>query len=41
MPLGSHANVYNTCLLMLRNRGFKLHVAGELDDEGGYPTDAL
>ncbi|MDQ1920067.1 hypothetical protein [Massilia pseudoviolaceinigra] len=41
MSLGSHANVYNTCLLILRDRGFKMHVEGELDDEGCYPTDLL
>ncbi|ATQ74008.1 hypothetical protein CR152_05350 [Massilia violaceinigra] len=41
MGLGSHFNVYNTCLLILRDRGFKMHVQGEMDGEGCYPTDAL
>lgn len=41
MSLGSHGNVYNTCLRILRKRGFKLRVEGELDEEGCYPTDAL
>ena len=41
MPLGSHVNVRNTCLQILRIRGYKLTIQGELDDEGCYPTDAL
>jgi hypothetical protein len=32
--LSSHANVYNTCLLILRERGYKLRVEGEQDGEG-------
>jgi len=31
MALSSHANVYNTCLLILRGRGYELSVEGELD----------
>ena len=31
MGLVSHANVYNTCLRILSNRGFAMHVEGELD----------
>lgn len=41
MALGSHANVYNTCLLILRDRGFKMHVQGERNSAGSYPTDVL
>jgi hypothetical protein len=41
MSLGSHPNVYNTCLTILRARGFVLHVEGELDADGCYPVDAL
>jgi hypothetical protein len=35
MSLSSHANVYNTCLRILRSRGFALRVEGELDSDGG------
>ena len=31
--LGSHRNVYNTCLRILRQRGYRLWVEGELDAE--------
>jgi hypothetical protein len=41
MSLGSHANVYNTCLRILRNRGFALRVEGEMTADGCYPPDAL
>src|SRR5947209_8629104 len=34
MSLSSHANVYNTCLRILRSRGFALRVEGELDPDG-------
>lgn len=40
MSLGSHGNVYNTCLRILQNRGFTLRVEGEMTDEGCYPSDA-
>lgn len=40
MGLVSHANVYNTCLRILSNRGFAMRVEGELDDDGCWPTDA-
>jgi hypothetical protein len=40
MGLGSHANVYNTCLRILRQRGFDLRVEGELDADGCYPSHA-
>jgi hypothetical protein len=38
MGLASHANVYNTCLRILRSRGFELEVVGEPGPEGGYPA---
>ena len=41
MGLSSHANVYNSCLLILRDRGFELEVSGDQKDAGGYPTDLL
>ncbi len=41
MSLGSHANVYNTCLRILRTRGFVLHVKGEMTSDGCYPVDTL
>jgi hypothetical protein len=41
MGLSSHINVWNTCLRILRQRGFALRVSGELRADGGYPTDAL
>jgi hypothetical protein len=41
MSLGSHANVFNTCLRILRQRGFALHVEGEMTADGCYPDDAL
>jgi hypothetical protein len=41
MPLlVSHLNVYNSCLRILRNRGFKLEVVGEIGSDLCYPTDA-
>jgi hypothetical protein len=39
MGLASHANVYNTCLRILRSRGFALEVSGEPRPDGAYPTD--
>lgn len=41
MSLSSHANAYNTCLRILRARGFALHVEGEMTADGCYPVDAL
>lgn len=38
MALVSNANVHNTCLRLLRDRGFTLHVEGELDEGGYYPV---
>jgi hypothetical protein len=34
MGLSSHINVWNTCLRLLREKGYALHVEGELDQEG-------
>ena len=41
MSLSSHANVYNTCLRILKNRGYTLRVEGELMPDGCYPADAF
>jgi hypothetical protein len=41
MGLASHCNVYNTCLLILRQRGFDLEVSGEKQPDGSYPVDKL
>jgi hypothetical protein len=41
MGLSSHANVYNTCLRILRHRGFDLRLEGELLPDGSYPPDPL
>ncbi len=42
MSLGSHPNVYNTCLRILRTRGFALKVEGEMTvGDDSYPADAL
>lgn len=38
MGLASHANVYNTCLRILRAKGFALEVSGEARPDGSYPT---
>jgi hypothetical protein len=38
MGLASHLNVFNTCLLILRARGFELEVSGERRDDGCYPV---
>ena len=40
MGLASNANVRNTCLRILRQRGYALCVEGELDADGCYPVDA-
>ncbi len=37
--LSSHSNVYNTCLHILRQRGYRLWVEGEQDESGCYPTE--
>lgn len=41
MPLGSHPNVYSTCLFIMETRGYALKVEGELDEDGCYPIDKL
>jgi len=41
MSLGSHANVYNTCLRILRRRGYTLRVDGEMTADGCYPTTCI
>jgi hypothetical protein len=41
MGLSSHINVWNTCLRILRQRGFALRVEGEARADGCHPTDAL
>lgn len=41
MSLSSNANVYNSCLLILRERGFKMHIEGEIDEEGCYPFHTI
>jgi hypothetical protein len=41
MSLSSSGNVHNTCLRILRQRGFALSVDGEQDADGCYPTDCL
>ena len=41
MGLGSNANVYSTCLQILREQGFTLRVEGELDSDGMFPVDHL
>ncbi len=33
MHINNHVNVYNTCLRILRSKGYELSVNGELDDE--------
>jgi hypothetical protein len=37
MGLASNSNVYNTCLRILRSRGFALEVRGEAEPDGSYP----
>ena len=39
MGLASNANNYNTCLLILRSRGFALEVSGEAEPDGSYPSE--
>lgn len=38
MGLASNANVHNTCLRILRSRGFSLEVSGEPEPDGSYPV---
>jgi len=38
MGLASYPNVYNTCLRILRSRGFELEVSGEPQPDGTYPA---
>ncbi|HEY1068097.1 MAG TPA: hypothetical protein VGE52_18380 [Pirellulales bacterium] len=38
MSLASHVNAYNTCLQILRSRGYALEVSGELEADGTYPA---
>jgi hypothetical protein len=39
--VSSHFNVWNTCLHILRERGFELEVDGESLPDGSYPPNAL
>ena len=39
MGLASHANVYGTCLRILRSRGFDLEVRGDPEPDGSYPVE--
>ncbi len=41
MPLGSNFNVWNTCLRLMRVRGYTIKVEGELDEDGCWPADPL
>ncbi len=41
MALGSHFNVWNTCLHILQQRGFAISVNGEVDADGSWPTELL
>ena len=41
MGLASNGNVRNTCLRILRQRGYALRVEGELDADGCYPAEAF
>lgn len=41
MGLGSHLNVYNTCLHILQSRGFELEVSGEPAPDNSYPASCL
>jgi hypothetical protein len=36
--LSSNANVYGTCLRILRSRGFELEVRGDPEPDGSYPV---
>jgi hypothetical protein len=40
MSLGSHFNVYNSCLIILCDCGFYIEAQGEIDAELCYPTDS-
>jgi len=37
--LASHINVHNTCLRTLRERGYRLGIEGELDEDVMYPAE--
>jgi hypothetical protein len=37
--LSSWPNVYNTCLRILRQQGYKLRVEGEREADGSYPCE--
>ena len=37
--VASHINVHNTCLLILRKRGFELEIKGESEPDGSYPVE--
>lgn len=39
MPLGATGNVINTCLLIIKEKGYSLSVEGELDTEGGLASE--
>lgn len=40
MGLATHANVYNTCLRILRDRGFELMISGDrLRHDVSYPVE--
>ncbi len=41
MALSSHANVNNSCLLILRRRGWELSLEGERDEYGSYIPESL
>lgn len=41
MSLSSNANVWNTCLRILRLRGYTIQVEGELDGDGCRPFHAM
>jgi hypothetical protein len=41
VSLSSHNNVWNTCLRILRDRGFNLRVEGELEPDGSYPAQCF
>ncbi len=39
MGLASHLNVHNTCLRILRSRGFELEVTGDPEPDGSCPVE--
>lgn len=40
MGLASHLNVFNSCLRILRAKGYELSVSGERTPDGGLPYEA-